>query len=327
MEDLNTQIEVSCTCKGHPHVYSTYTRRKVGDKYRCPKTGKPVVVVDVSETHSATIANPNNDAGNRPPLILAVGLLIVPLLCLWLFSLVVKAFTFLVYFLGSAIQVGATILPSLGISMLLLVAMIAGYSLLYSLLHQPIKRLEDTYLKLERDGLINRPPNGSDDNEHLLDDLLAGRPRPDARHAIRDLAEQSRRTVLTQQLIIGVLIIGMAIGQLVCYLSIETIEDARRVFRQSLQLGVPALIIFGILFYGGTFFFDLDKNLRNFGGFWRKIGLCVILGISTTFTLIIVPLLLDENAFSAQSIAINIVINVIGSVFIILYGKIIKLCT
>ncbi|MBX0330009.1 hypothetical protein K2Z83_20280 [Oscillochloris sp. ZM17-4] len=132
---------------------------------------------------------------------------------------------------------------------------------------------------------------------------------------LQDHLTRSNQVIRTQQYVIGALIIGMTIGQLVCILSVNTLEEARATLRTVAQVGIPTLV-FAMLFYGGIFFFKLEHRWASFADFRRGLLLSLLLGAATILTLILVPPLLGEDALSIDTIVISVAINIIGDVII-----------
>lgn len=132
---------------------------------------------------------------------------------------------------------------------------------------------------------------------------------------LQDRLTRSGRIIRTQQYVIGALIVGMTIGQLICILSVDTLEEARATIRTVAQVGLPTLV-FAILFYGGLFFFKLEHKWASFANVRHSLLLSLMLGLATIFTLILVPPILGEAALSMDTITVSVAINIIGDVII-----------
>ncbi|MDW8215627.1 MAG: hypothetical protein RMJ55_18905 [Roseiflexaceae bacterium] len=153
---------------------------------------------------------------------------------------------------------------------------------------------------------------GKDDSDELQRSLND----PDQRDLDPNIEEELKKTrevLRRQKIMICGLIIGLTIGQLICYLSVETFEDAKIAMINAAKVGIPIFILASI-FYSGIFFFKLENKWDSLSRFMKGLVLSAIVGLSTVFTLVLIPPLfgdINPDHAIAIGLAINIIVDVI----------------
>jgi len=162
------------------------------------------------------------------------------------------------------------------------------------------------------------PAGPSDDLEKMLGDLEKMLPElkalPDDKnfenlvsinHKMVQTIDSGRNAILRQRRIIAVLIIGVILGLLACYLSRKTAEEIREVLQWIIQLGACNLFFFAVFYFAGKYLFKL-KKLDFKSNLIKGSALCLIFGLASVLTQLLLPSLLGESILSGPIIAIQL---------------------
>jgi hypothetical protein len=141
---------------------------------------------------------------------------------------------------------------------------------------------------------------------------------------LRESLKRSRRVIGIQQAVNGLLIIGIAIGGLLCFLAAETFKEIRQVVIQFLQQGTMTIAVYALLTYSAMQFMKLKGAFKSASAWIRGIYLSLLLGLSTVITLILIPVVAGEASLPGSPVAIGLTINVIGDVLINSYEGILN---
>jgi hypothetical protein len=313
-------------CEVCKQTYYTDVQHKIGDKLVCPLHHGPVVMTDKSSIGPNAPDPPPDKKVLRgrkvlPKVVVAIT---VPALALYIGLNFLSSFISMLAAAGSTSALTLSTLLASVIGFLDVVLPAVGWGLvgvilaagLYSLLHALSAMISNDFNQ------IHQSAQAEDPFEELRRQYQR-RPKTPPETILRDTVDKSRYTILRQQLVIGILIIGMSVGALTCYLSVKTFEAARRVLQQAVLLGSTNIILFCIVFYSGKIFFKIDKKLISKGRFAWKLFLAGAFGTASVSTLILLPPLLGESVLAGSTVAIQLVINIIVDVVINTYDAIV----
>jgi uncharacterized membrane protein (DUF485 family) len=208
---------------------------------------------------------------------------------------------------------GALLLgTSLGLLALMIFCLFLPF-LVYTLLTSMAPRYPGLYESLEQ--AIEHPPRITGYPTSAQGALPSKGSSPSATsRAIGQL--DRRRRMLTNNRVIFLL--GVGVGILLCYVLSKVLEETRQTLQQMVEMGTLSVALFGVLVYGGLYFITLNEKLASFDRTAQGIALAVIVGLATIVTLVLIPALLGQP-LSDGSVAIGIIINVIGSVITTVY--------
>jgi len=314
-------LRVYVACEACNRKYVSDVRHPVGTETICPLCGSRVVV---KQLMVQDIREPGGD-GHVPPsigrVIIAVALVIMGSCCA-IYAIVqgvdwfASAIATVVAFLGS---IAMTVLLVLGLGLVGLLVLGILYLPIAIFAIRPIDEFDE----------IRRKVNDSKFSIGELGKDIVRQPQPQSlvdSRVVDEALDRSRSTILRQQLITGILVVVSAVGALFCYLSVKTLEQARQVVQETVQLGSVNIILFAIIFYSSKFFLKLDRVLASKGRFIKGLVLSLMFGVASVLTIIILPPLLGESTLSGSVIAITLTINVIVDVFLTSYEAIASIC-
>lgn len=131
------------------------------------------------------------------------------------------------------------------------------------------------------------------------------------------------RTTRRQQIVVCMLIIGIGVGTLLCYLSERTAQETTSFLRQLLSFNTINIVVFAMLWYGVKLFgsrYGLNKILQSGDSLLRFIILTPILGTSNVIALLFVDYFMSElSGFNISKIGMILVSDVVLGVFLTLF--------
>lgn len=312
----------SCECSTI-HTYFTDDSREIGELLDCPITGARVKVLNKSLITNWFAIWGSLGARTLPLLVkvilvivglalLCAGISIIESFTTYLVNQSVKGFTAMTDAIDSLLTGLIEALPTLGQMTLALLGLLALHRLIHAVSVQQADAFSQAYPRVV--GNLSHPWS----QPNLSQPAQTSPQVPNYANVIAAL-NLGQRTVRRQQFTIGGLLIAAAIVLLICYLSIDTVEEAQQAFKQVAWIGAPTILICAVLFYSSIFFFKLYQKgkpvaVYRVGGF-----LALLLGVATVCTVTLLPPFLEEGSLSEYDIVIGLTINIIGDVFINLY--------
>jgi hypothetical protein len=326
--------EVTCSCSKY-HTYIRDYSKEIGEEGTCPITGKEVITTDKSSrstTYKADISvsklsnMPSSTKQRGTSCILNITVSVFA--CLYLLYItyvaILSLVSNLINFFANNLSFLLTTLSTLAMGLVSIAAVCLIFSVILTANINPKQSNNrkdlSVFLKVtnyydiidnndnHEEGvyMVKSSKVNTNENDKLLEKVRVTK---------KDI-EQTENIIRNQRYIIASLIIGATIGQIICFLEVKTLEEARATLQTLTQIGLPILLLSAGSFYGSVYFFKLENRWNSLPKLRKSLSLSVLLGAATVFTLIIVPPLFGEESPSSEAIAISIGLNIVCDVVI-----------
>jgi hypothetical protein len=137
---------------------------------------------------------------------------------------------------------------------------------------------------------------------------------------LRETLRRGEHAVQRQRYLIGGLIIGIALGVLVCMFEAKSLSTLGKLFTQLAALNSFSVLIFAFLFYTGKMLLETQR-LKNHVNLTKRTLASASYAAATLTTMVVFQVLSDTSVLNTGTIAMAVASNVIFDVIVGIYGS------